>query len=484
MYYVGINGANHDASITVFDPVKNRIEFASHAERYSRLKNDSSVVSLRDVTNCFDVEKVFWYENPLLKNIRQFTSGQHNYYSSKKEVKKLLDYSGTIYTSKHHESHAAAGFYTSDFSEAVIIIIDAIGEFDTTTIYKKTNTMEKIYSKKYPDSIGLFYSAFTQFLGLKPNEEEYILMGMAAYGNSDKYYEKIKRTFFDKDNVLKYNLHKGLQHIFVLPLENIQDKYDIASAVQKITEEYILTLCSLAKKLYPSNNLVLGGGVALNCVANSKILKSGLFENVHIYPNPGDSGNSLGCILNHTKKHIEHKDMFLGYDIPPKNFDYKNALADLLDGKIIGIASGKAEFGPRAFGNRSLLCDPRLPNGKDMMNTIKKRQLFRPFAPIVLEEYYTNYFDMDRPSPYMQFVFQVNDPKKYPVISHVDNSARVQTITQDSSSVTRKLLEMFYEKTGCAILVNTSLNIKGQPLVNTLEDAKLFSQFYNVPVYS
>jgi carbamoyltransferase len=262
-----------------------------------------------------------------------------------------------------------------------------------------------------------------------------------------------------------------------------QDFMDIAASVQKIAEEFMCDISRWAQKATGSNNLVLMGGCALNCVANEKIARMGLFKDIWIMPNPGDAGSSLGAILAYTCRQANWKHPYLGTNIT-RPFDMNGAVDALVAGEIIGVATGRAEFGPRALGNRSLLADPRGLTIKDRVNDIKKRQRFRPFAPIVLEQYAHEYFDLPvATSPYMQFTAPCKFPDEFPAICHVDGSSRVQTLNEEQNPVMFELLTKFFEKTGCPILLNTSLNIKGMPLVDSWDDALAFQNKYNVKIF-
>ena len=495
MILLGVNAQNHDASVTLFDTDRNEIVFAGHAERYSREKNDKHLNFdlMKDALSYVNgqVDEVIWYENPFQKKMRYLRSGQWSKIFSEKSPESYLQQFGinksVVLRSDHHLSHAAGSYFTSPFDKAAVVVIDAIGESSTTTIYDAQGSkLTPVLSKKYPHSIGLFYSAITQLCGLKPNEEEYILMGMAAYGDASKYKQRIIDDLFKNKYApqfeVKYNMHRGI--LWWMDAEDLtdQDRYDLAAAAQSIVEEYLIEIATWAKVHLKHTNIVLSGGVALNCVANTVLAQTNLFDNIWILPNPGDAGNSLGAILNHTRVHTDFKSPFLGYDID-RPFDMEGCLNALLNGQIVGVANGRAEFGPRALGNRSLIADPRGPHIKDAMNEIKKRQKFRPFAPMVIHDVAHEYFNMSASSPFMQFVARVKDPQSFPAICHHDNSARVQTIQPDFNPRMYELLNRFYQKTGCPILVNTSLNIKGEPLVNTWDDAQRFSKKYNVDIF-
>ena len=365
----------------------------------------------------------------------------------------------------HHESHAAAGYYTAPFDECNILVIDAIGEWDTMSIWKgsvengymgqRTHTLKKISSWKYPHSLGLLYSAITHRIGLKPNEDEYITMGMAAFGE----------PIYNLEDQLWKNNHKGVGNIF--PEARPED---LAASVQSLYERELFKLVDMC----PHENLIIMGGCALNCVANSKIKG----KNIWIMPSPGDSGSALGAAALVRKQKLEWINPYLGTPIY-NSVNINNVVQELLDNKVCGLANGRAEFGPRALGNRSLLGDPRY-DIKDTVNDIKRRQKFRPFAPAILEEYADEYFDGPM-NEYMQFVSKAKHD--YSSVTHVDGTARVQVVKKDCGSLIREVLEEWYERTGCPMLLNTSLNIKGKPMVNTWEDAKEFSKLYNVAVF-
>jgi carbamoyltransferase len=480
---LGITAQNHDASLALIDGDK--IVWAAHSERYSRVKNDTVLNHdiIKEMRQYGEPTQVVWFENLYTKSLRKLYSGQRPWYVSPREQ---LEYVGIDHLPfdyvGHHESYAAAGYYTSGFSDSAILVVDAIGEWDTVSIWEgQGSKIKKRWSKRYPDSVGLFYTAMTQWLGLKPNEEEYILMGMAAYGKPI-LKEELRETFFKKwappDFKLRHNLHQGCRWWI-----STADKFDIAASVQALVEEYLIeTVLAMAMNT-ASKNLVFMGGVALNCVANSLIARSQAFDNIWIMPNPGDSGSAIGAVAAYTKQHLNWQGPYLGTDIK-RELDVESIVNDLLDGKVVAVANGRAEFGPRALGNRSLLCDPRGCDAKANMNTIKKREQFRPFAPAVLAEHANMYFDMPvAESPYMQFVARCRLPDLLPGIAHIDGTSRVQTVTKEDNSQFRFLLESWYQASGCPILMNTSLNIKGEPLVNTWSDALKFNRVHNVPVY-
>ena len=497
MNYVGISCGFHDAALSVIDDNGN-ILFAGHSERYSMQKHDSEIClgivndARKHINDQFEVH---YYERPYVKAIRQFFAGQELGPFSVTEI--IGNYNlfalgsmenpkrGSVKTHNHHLCHAAAGFQTSPYEDATVVVIDAIGELDTISIwdakYDKEGkaTYKKIWGRRYPDSIGLFYSAMTARVGLRPLDEEYILMGMAAYGEP-LYNASMKKLFSNFGNiVLKDNLHIGVDDNFIKDA----DEMDIAASAQEVVEQLIEIVIKKAKKLGKSDNLVYGGGVALNCLANRLIGQH--YQNIWIMPNPGDAGNSLGAAALGYGKKLNWTDAFLGFNIEGE-YPIDNIIKELYTNKMVGVASGRAEFGPRALGNRSLLADPRGPEIKDKVNEIKRRQQFRPFAPVILEELVSDYFDMPSgwsDSRYMQVIATCRHPDLFPAIAHADGTARVQTVANDGSGI-RKLLEAWYKETGCPMLLNTSLNIRGEPMVNDRNDADRFEKLYGVKVCS
>lgn len=493
----GISANSHDAALAVF---KDReLVFASHSERYSGVKNDAHLNDklISEAKQWGEPDEIIWYERPFVKTLRQLRAGQGFKYLGKNNIRKYLRSYGIrapIRYIDHHLAHAAAGFYTSPFTEASIVVVDSIGEFDTLSIWNadQEKGLRRIYSQQYPHSIGLWYSAFTQRIGLKPQEDEYILMGMAAYGNPLRFMNEIlqeffypidhdsfKQIFFNRPTVkLRHNLHRGCMW-WRPELNTPQDLMDIAAAVQAIYAYILKYISNWARWKSPSGNLILMGGCALNCAANSTIVKD--WNDAWIMPNPGDAGSAIGAPLAYWKQHIKWPGAYLGHNIEG-DYPVEEALQELLTTGIVGVANGRAEFGPRALGHRSLLADPRGPDIKDRVNNIKKRQLFRPFAPAVLEEHAKDYFDGPT-GPYMQYTSTCTDPG-LPAIIHGDGTSRVQTVSADQSPGFRKLLERWYEETGCPILLNTSLNIKGKPIVNDLTDAQEFANLYDVKVFT
>ena len=482
---LGINALNHDASICLVDG--SNIKFAAHAERYSGIKNDTHLnhALIRDSNRYGTATEIVWFEKPTHKAMRRLYSGERPIYQSPRKYLKQFGFENyKIHTVPHHAAHAAMGFYTSGFDDAAIVVVDAIGEWDTTSVWSADSKgLKCIFKNTYPNSMGLFYSAATQAAGLKPNEEEYILMGMAAFGKpiyAQILKDKLFKTWDGPRSKLRYNLHRGMQQWIKVAKE---DQLDFAASVQQIFKEYMISLCAYAKVSIPSNNLIIAGGSALNCAANGMIDYLRAFDRIWVPPNPGDAGLSLGAVAYHTKQPISLPHAYLGYNIK-KHVDVASVVDYLRQGLVIGVANGRAEFGPRALGNRSILADPRGPDVKDRVNAVKKREPFRPFAPIILAEHADEYFELNHNRyDYMQYAVKCRRPDLFPAIVHVDGTSRVQTVNKDSPSVIRPILEAWYAKTGCPMLLNTSLNIKGQPLVNTEWDARRFSRLNNVPVF-
>ena len=495
-HILGVSAGYHDAAVSVVRE-DGEIVFAGHSERYSKIKNDSELsIEIVDAAYEFDIDTVAYYERPWMHNIQQLRSGEYNFGpwtlrstlenhigANRIQGRKLKSY-------PHHLSHAAAGFQTSPYTEAAVVVIDAIGELDTISIYQASYDTEglaqykKVWGQRYPHSIGLFYSAITKRVGLKPMDEEYITMGMAAWAD-DSWGEavlELGRNSIDsyEDITFKENFHTGIDS----DQYNFYDPTSIAAAGQWLAEKLIQQVVLKASCLTGSNNLVYMGGVALNCLANQYLGR--YFDNIWIMPNPGDAGSSLGAAALAYGRRLSWTSPYLGHNIAG-DYPVDTALECLLTDRICGVASGPAEFGPRALGNRSLLADPRGPDIKDRVNDIKQRQRFRPFAPVILEEYASEYFDLPGgfgSSPYMQSVARCLAPDLYPAICHVDGTSRVQTVPYDSPSGIRQLLEAWYAATGCPMLLNTSLNIRGEPMVNDRADADRFEKLYGVRVVS
>lgn len=439
MRILGLSEGSHDAAWCVID--NGRILEAHHQERHSRIKNDKWL--REDILPRADIN--IGHERIFAVHERNKRAGQKPQKFS--NIKCKRDWS-------HHECHAWSGWATSTFEDCDILVVDAIGEMNSTTVFHVRDrewNVNKI--QMYPKSLGLAYSAVTQMLGYKPMEEEYIVMGLAAYGEPTINF----------DWMYDINPHFGIPPIHGRP-------EDIAASIQHWYEKELLKIID---EHCHHENLIIVGGCALNCVANSKIKG----KNIWVFPNPGDAGASLGAAAATWQDKIDFKNMFLGTNI--KNvLNPKEVAQYLVENKVAGLATGRSEFGPRALGNRSLLGDPREPI-KNTVNEIKRRQKFRPFSPAILEEHFDEYFDGTK-NEYMSFVSQAKHD--HDSVTHVDGSARVQCV-KPGSSFLRLVLEEWYELTGCPMLLNTSLNIKGQPMVDTKEHALEFQSKYNVKVF-
>jgi len=463
----GTTFGSHDGALAVF--VDDELVFASDAERWSRKKNDSIIPDnlIEFAENKWGVpEIVYFYEDLNLKDERRKFAGQNpleerkSFISSNVEFQKILNFKYPVVYGNHHKSHARYGYYTSPFDDCTVLVIDAIGEWDTLTQWKVTDgNFEQVNNWRYPKSIGLFYSAMTQAAGWKPNEEEYILMGASAvvqeYNIHD--YQYIKSMWDDDEN-----FHKGID------IEGITDKFEIAAIAQDIYEGVLRRIIHHID----DENLVFVGGCALNVSANRHLFK----YNTFIPCNPGDGGSAIGCALDHK---IE-SNPYLGYEITGK-YPVTEIIKELKETGIVGVAKGKAEFGPRALGNRSLLADPSVLDMKDKVNKVKGREEFRPFAPMILKEDVNSYFEKGIPSPFMNTVRKAKSltQHKYPCIVHLDGTSRVQEVIEEPH---RTLLKEWKKETGCPMLLNTSLNIKGEPIVNTELDAKNFESKTRIKV--
>ena len=492
---LGISAGFHDAAACVID-TRGDILYASSSERYSKQKNDANLhhKMFWDIApGACHIDHIAYYERPWMKQLRRLRSGEGIDWSglSTRSVvtQQLQGYFShlPITCYNHHLSHAAGGFQTSPFDRATVVVIDAIGEFDTVTIWGAEYQhgrakYTQLWRQGYPHSIGLFYSAITDRVGLHPMDEEYITMGMSAYGkNKDSLalYMEGKLVEDLKEIRFQDNLHAGVAPDFMWDSE----PEDIAGAAQSLVEDLIYAVMERARAFNWSPNLVYQGGVALNCLANRNL--GDWFDRVWIMPAPGDAGSSLGAAALAYGGRVNWQNAFLGHEIPGP-YPVEELITALIQDKIVGVASGRAEFGPRALGNRSLLADPRGAEIKDKVNEIKRRQKFRPFAPVVLEEHADQYFDFSDSfcdTRYMQVVGRCRHPDLYPAITHVDGTSRIQTVPADGSGI-RSLLEAWYARTGCPMLLNTSLNIRGEPMVNDRADADRFEQQYGVKVCS
>lgn len=492
MNILGISAGFHDAAATIISP-DGDILFAGHSERYSKKKNDADFCQgLLDEVLEYNPEIVAYYERPWNKQFRQWYAGQGiewNKLTTKQILRRQLGGQiepARVHSYNHHLSHAAGGFQTSPFERATVVVIDAIGEWDTISIwgaeYDRSGMAKykRLWRQVYPHSIGLFYSAVTKRIGLHPLDEEYITMGMAAWGRNTWYQDMREHVIADERSIrMRHNFHTGMSDNFLVGSSN----ENIAAAGQLVAEDLIRQVMIRARNLGFSENLVYMGGVALNCSANRMLGE--YFDKIWIMPCPGDAGSSLGAASLALGRRINWRNSYLGHLIPGV-YPVNQLLDRLVSDKIVGVASGRAEFGPRALGNRSLLADPRGSKIKEKVNEIKRRQQFRPFAPVILEELADTYFDMPSGfdnSRYMQTIARCRVPELFPAIIHIDGTSRVQTVPKDGSGI-RELLEKWYVMTDCPMLLNTSLNIRGEPMVNDRADADRFEQLYGVKVCS
>ena len=568
---LGISAFYHDSAAAIIN--NGKIISAAQEERFTRIKHDSryphnavNFVLRYSNLKLSEVDHIVFFEKPFLKFERlletyvafapkgflQFTKSMPIWLKEKLFQKKLLlnhlkehdsnfNNENKICFSEHHLSHAASAFFPSPFKEAVILTADGVGEWATTTVaVGKDNQLEIKKEIHFPHSLGLLYSAFTYYTGFKVNSGEYKLMGLAPYGNPI-YEDKVKKLIDIKDDgsfILDqdyFNYATGLtmtntkfNNLFgQKPRDPKKDKLtqfhmDIAASIQKVTEEIMIKLAKAIRKEYNIKNLCLAGGVALNCVANGKILKQKIFDNIWIQPAAGDAGGSLGAALafwhieQGNKREVNLDDdmngSYLGSEFSQEEiekelnsiganyqiFNYENLINEtseyLSKQKAIGWFQGRMEFGPRALGGRSILGDPRSEEMQKNLNLkVKYRESFRPFAPSVLREDLSNWFDMNVDSPYMLLVSNINPEKKIemndeqkklfgidklnikrseiPAVTHVDYSARVQTVSEKTNKRYYDLISKFKEKTSCPVIVNTSFNVRGEPIVNSPTDA-------------
>lgn len=470
----GISSNSHNAALAVF--CNDSLVFASESERFSRIKNDPNIDDylLFHALQYGHPDLICWYEKPWKKKLRQLRSGQG---LGIKNFTKYFDCKHKFFD--HHYSHACAGYFTSTYRNCAVLVVDAIGETTTMSIWEAGgNRLNLRYKLEYPNSIGLWYSAMTQRIGLKPNEDEYILMALSSYGDRTKLTSKILTDLIGVDFQAKRNLHKGCMDW--APGESDED---IAAATQHVYGVLFSNALRKARELVSSNRLVLTGGCALNCAAN--INAYDYFNDVWIMPAPGDAGSAIGAVLAHTQKRIKFSP-YLGYRIPHEEKN-RTIVDHLKNHHVCGLARGRAEFGPRALGARSLIADPMHPGIKDIVNTIKERQSYRPFSPVVPIEYASKYFDMHGDlveSPFMQYAIKCKQPELLHGVVHVDNTSRVQTVRKCDAPKLHDLLMRWKHVSGHPVLLNTSLNIKGQPIVNDEYDVELWSQKHGIKVFS
>jgi len=570
MKLLGISCYYHDAAACLID--SGRIVAAAQEERFTRRKHDADFPA-NAVRYCLaeggiaggGLDGVVFYDKPLLKfhriletylavaprGLRSYVQAVPLWLKEKLWIPPRieeslaacgLDGKTEIFFTEHHESHAASAFYPSPFEEAAILTLDGVGEWATTTIgVGEGASLRLLREIKFPHSLGLLYSAFTYFTGFKVNSGEYKLMGLAPYGEP-RYADAIRRELIDvkDDGSFRLNMDyfgylDGLAmtngrfaRLFGGPPRQPESplsrrEMDLARSIQEVTEEVVLKLARHARELTGKRNLCLAGGVALNCVANGVLLRTGIFDDLWIQPAAGDAGGALGAPLAFwhnalgrpravTPRRDAMRGAYLGPEFGPAAIraflderglpfeelaeaDWAPRLAGLIaQENVVGLCHGRMEFGPRALGNRSIVGDARSARMQSIMNLkIKFRESFRPFAPSVLEERVGEYFELDRPSPYMLLVADVvpgrripkrgdedgldlvewvNRPRSdVPAITHVDYSARVQTVSAETNPRYHALLAEFERLTGCGVIVNTSFNVRGEPIVCTPEDA-------------
>lgn len=575
MYILGISALYHDAAAAIIE--NGRIVAAAQEERFTRKKHDPSFPE-HAVAYCMeaagitekDLQCVVYYENPgivmkrFAENLkwlgrdaeplvkRSFLDYARHKLWIHKKVEQVLGGFGrnkSLLVTEHHISHAASAFFPSPFERAVVLTVDGVGEWATTAIgVGAGNQLELKEEIGYPDSIGLLYSAFTYFCGFKVNSGDYKFMGLAPYGKP-VYYDLIKEHIIEikQDGSYRLNMdyfdywrggtminEEKFAGLFGGPRREPESRItrremDIASSVQKIVEELLLLIVRHAKEKYGQgiDNLVLAGGVALNCVANGKILREQIFENVWVQPAAGDAGGGLGAALYTYYVHYgqprqigagdAQQGSYLGPQYSPEEIEayllqggypyhrleepaklYDAVASELADGKVIGLFHGRMEYGPRALGNRSIIADARSEEMQSKLNLkIKFRESFRPFAPSVLAERVNDYFELDGESPYMLLVDEVKRENQIPcdveeelrqgeddlllivngkrsdipAVTHVDYSARIQTVTKERNGYYYELIKAFEKKTGCGVIVNTSFNVRGEPIVCAPKEA-------------
>jgi carbamoyltransferase len=562
---LGISAYYHDAAAALL--CQGRILCAAQEERFSRKKNDSDFPE-QAVQFCLhharlepaQLDAVAFYDKPVLKfsrlletylavapdGWRTFPTVLSNWLGEKLDLRKIirsrlpgLRADCKILFTEHHQAHAASAFYPSPFAEAAIVTVDGVGEWATTTIgHGRGREIKPLKELRFPHSLGLLYSAFTDYCGFRINSGEYKLMGLAPYGEP-KFADVIRRELIEvkPDGSFRLNLDyfdflggttmtNGRFHQLFggprrKPEERIERRHmDVARSIQSVTEEIMLRLARHAREITGSRNLCLAGGVALNCVANGQILRDKIFDRIWIQPAAGDAGGALGAALaawhldpEAPPRSVEAADAMqsslLGPQFPDEEIETalrthgavfkKLERSELLDltvellkaEKVVGWFQGRMEFGPRALGNRSILGDARSPKMQSVMNLkVKFRESFRPFAPVVRRERVADYFELDADSPYMLFTAPVrkkmqkplpvgvqgidllkSERSTLPAVTHVDYSARIQTVTQEGNPLLYDLLLHFERATGCGVLVNTSFNVRGEPMVCTPDDA-------------
>ena len=463
-FIVGASHGHHDAAIALINRDTRRLDFCEMSERANLDKNSSKPHPFLSFLK--GLNETAFYERSRFRQARQWLSGEPIRQKPR----------GYDHYVEHHWAHAAASYYTRParwYQEPVCVVIDAIGEFDTASIWFHK---KKVWSQQYPVSLGLFYSAITKYLGFKPNRDEHLTMALAGMNDKKQGFDTAFAMLREKVQA-GTNFHKGLDAETVALL-NYYTSETVASAAQRVLEEEVLKIMSIARKYSP--NLCYGGGVALNCVANAKIVPH--FDDIWIFPNPGDAGAALGAAVAVFDQQLHYENNFLGTEIT-RSINPKEVAKHILKHGIAGVASGRGEFGPRALGNRSLLSDPRgAVAGK--IYEIKQRPNFSPLAPVILEEEFDKYFTGKKNNE-MSFVCETNEEIRWswPSVCHDDGSARVQCVPANDKSVIRKILEEWFELTACPMLINTSLNLRHKPIVSDIIDAVKFEKSTNVKVF-
>ncbi len=569
MRILGISCYYHDSAACLL--VDGVVVAAAQEERFSRIKADARFPR-QSLRYCLDqagiaagdtIDAVAYYDKPILKFHRliethlaiaprgaaRFAQAMPSWLTKKlwiepdihSELAKLGIRTRAVYFCEHHEAHAASAFFPSPFADAAVLTLDGVGEWATASLgLGRGKDLQLLETLNFPHSLGLLYAAFTAYAGFKVNSGEYKLMGLAPYGRP-VYCDQIRGLMDLKQDGsfaldMKYFGYLAGQQMWTPAFAHLFDgpprqpeaplqqrDLDLARSIQVVTEEVVLAMAAHAKSLTGQRNLCLAGGVALNCVANGRLLRAGLFDNLWIQPAAGDAGGALGAayatwhtVLGQSRHADGQHDAMQGCYLGPEFADadiaawldrhgfpytrlspqtWADQVAELIEKQqVVGLFMGRMEFGPRALGNRSIVGDPRSPAMQSVMNLkIKFRESFRPFAPSVLEEHAAAYFDLDRPSPYMLLVADVLEQRRTPMqpietyvdlqeianaprsdvpaITHVDYSARVQTVSKETNPRYHELISAFFARTGCPMLVNTSFNVRGEPIVATPEQA-------------
>jgi carbamoyltransferase len=532
---LGISAHYHDSAAALL--VDGELVAAAQEERFSRRKHDPAL-PIKSALYCLEaagisidqIDRVAYYEDPyekLGRNLWMLTRSLSNATARfllslnparpRSEIRRLLGYEGEIRFYGHHRSHAASAYYYSGFDRSAVMVVDGVGEWQTLSLYGADKGRLKLLEDVFfPHSIGLLYAAITAYLGFDVNDGEYKVMGLAPYGRPE-YVDRIRKlvkvssqgafrldmSYFDFMKHKRMYSDKLVRLMGEAPREKesplTQFHQDMAKSLQCVLEDILIEKAEHLYRLFPSENLCMAGGVALNCVANGKVRREGPFANLFVQPAASDAGSALGAAalayreldpawrgtvpMQHVFLGPSFSDACIGnllgaaecgamdFSDSPENL-FREVADALSQGKIIGWFQERMEFGPRSLGARSILADPR---GEDMRTRInalvKKREAFRPFAPAVLEERVSEHFDLARPSPFMLETCQVVSHLQLPAITHVDGSARVQTVTRSQNRMFAGLLEAFHAKTGCPILLNTSFNMRGEPIVCTPAEA-------------